>query len=136
MDKLESEDNAGTSRTGNLIDARKHSRFKLDADVKIYPRDSSRVMGRTVDISEQGLAAMLQIEIPLCLLYTSDVYKRQRNMLRTILNTQIAFGGFWSVPMKFLKNFVRALSARIALCISSGAASVSYTHLDVYKRQA
>jgi c-di-GMP-binding flagellar brake protein YcgR len=65
VDKLESEDNAGTSRTGNLIDARKHSRFKLDADVKIYPRDSSRVMGRTVDISEQGLAAMLQIEIPL-----------------------------------------------------------------------
>jgi c-di-GMP-binding flagellar brake protein YcgR len=64
-DKLESEDNIETSHTGKPIDARKHSRFKLDVDVKIYPRDSSRVTGRTVDISEQGLAVMLQIEIPL-----------------------------------------------------------------------
>ena len=64
-DKLGSEHDAGTSRTGKLIDARKHSRFKLDVDVKIYSRDGSRVMGRSVDISEQGLAVMLQIEIPL-----------------------------------------------------------------------
>ena len=63
--KSESENNIETSRTGKLIDARKHPRFKLDVDVKIYSRDSSRVMGRTVDISEQGLAVMLKIEIQL-----------------------------------------------------------------------
>jgi len=62
---LESEDNIETSRTGKLIDARKRPRFTLDVDVKIYPRDSSRVTGRTVVISEQGLAVMLKIEIPL-----------------------------------------------------------------------
>jgi len=62
---LASENDSGTSRTGKLIDARKHSRFNVDVDVKIYSRNSSRVMGRTVDISEQGLAVMVQIEIPL-----------------------------------------------------------------------
>jgi c-di-GMP-binding flagellar brake protein YcgR len=49
----------------NLTDARKHARFKLDTDVKIYPRTSTRITGRTVDISETGLAAMLKIEVPL-----------------------------------------------------------------------
>ena len=63
--KLGSENNTGTSTTGKLIDARKHSRFKLDVEVKIYSRDSSRVVGHSVDVSEQGLAVMLQIEIPL-----------------------------------------------------------------------
>lgn len=53
----------GTSRTGKLIDARKHSRFKWEVDVKIYSRTGDRRMGRTVDISEQGLAVMVQIEI-------------------------------------------------------------------------
>ena len=62
---MASENDSGTSRTGKLIDARKHSRFNVDVDVKIYSRNSSRVMGRTVDISEQGLAGMVQIEIPL-----------------------------------------------------------------------
>lgn len=64
-DKSETENNIETSRTGKLIDARKRPRFKLDVDVKIYPRDKSRVTGRTMDLSEQGLAVMLKIEIPL-----------------------------------------------------------------------
>ncbi len=60
-----SENDTQTSWTGKLIDARKYSRFKFEVDIKIYSRDRSRVVGRTVDISEQGLAVMLQIEIPL-----------------------------------------------------------------------
>ena len=63
--RLASENDSGTSRTGKLIDARKHSRFKWGVDVKIYSRTRDRLMGRTVDISEQGLAVMVQIEIPL-----------------------------------------------------------------------
>lgn len=64
-DKSEPENNIETSRTGKLIDARKRPRFKLEVDVKIYPRDKSRVPGRSLDISEQGLAVMMKIEIPL-----------------------------------------------------------------------
>lgn len=63
--KLESEKQSQARRAERLIDARQHPRFKLDGDVKIYPRTGSLVMGRTVDISKSGLAAMLKIEIPL-----------------------------------------------------------------------
>jgi c-di-GMP-binding flagellar brake protein YcgR len=62
---LESEKQSGASQIEKLIDARRRARFKLDSDVKIYSRTSSVVMGRSVDISETGLAAMLKIEIPL-----------------------------------------------------------------------
>jgi hypothetical protein len=61
---MESENQFGARRTERLIDARQYSRFKLDTDVKIYSRANSRVVGRTVDISEDGLAAILKIEIP------------------------------------------------------------------------
>ena len=63
--RLEPENQFGAGQTEMLIDARQHPRLKLDIDVKIYSRTSSRVMGRTVDISETGLAALLKIEIPL-----------------------------------------------------------------------
>ena len=62
---MESEKQSGASQTEKLSDARQHSRFKLDGDLKIYSRISSVVVGRTVDISEAGLAAMLQIEVPI-----------------------------------------------------------------------
>lgn len=61
---MESAKQAGASQTERLIDARQHSRFKLDVDVKIYSRISSVVTGRTLDISVAGLAAMLRIEVP------------------------------------------------------------------------
>jgi c-di-GMP-binding flagellar brake protein YcgR len=61
---LEFEKQSGASQTAR-IDARQHPRFKLDVDVKIYPRASGMVMGRAVDVSETGLGAMLKIEIPL-----------------------------------------------------------------------
>jgi c-di-GMP-binding flagellar brake protein YcgR len=62
---VESEKQSGASRTERLIDDRRHPRFKLDLDVKIYSRASTVLTGRSVDISETGLAAMLKIEIPL-----------------------------------------------------------------------
>jgi c-di-GMP-binding flagellar brake protein YcgR len=62
---LDPEKQSEANPTERLIDARQHPRFKLDVDVKIYSRASSLVMGRTVDISDAGLAAMLKIEISL-----------------------------------------------------------------------
>jgi len=61
---LEFEKQSG-ARQRERIDARQHPRFKLDVDVKIYPRACALVMGRAVDVSETGLAAMVKIEIPL-----------------------------------------------------------------------
>jgi c-di-GMP-binding flagellar brake protein YcgR len=62
---LESKNPFGARPTEGLIETRQYPRFKLDIDVKIYPRDGGLVRGRTVDIGEGGLAAMLKIEVPL-----------------------------------------------------------------------
>lgn len=61
--ELESEKQSEVSETERAIDARQHPRFKLDVDVKIYPRDSDMIKGHVVDISETGLAAMTTLEI-------------------------------------------------------------------------
>ena len=46
-------------------DARRHPRFKLEAELRIYPRNSPVVRGHTVDLSESGISAMLMVEVPL-----------------------------------------------------------------------
>ncbi|HEX3819198.1 MAG TPA: PilZ domain-containing protein [Candidatus Sulfotelmatobacter sp.] len=48
-----------------LVDARRHARFKLEANICVYPRNAEVVRGHTVDISESGVSAMLRGEVPL-----------------------------------------------------------------------
>jgi c-di-GMP-binding flagellar brake protein YcgR len=55
----------GTSQAHELVEARRHPRFKLDVDIRIYARNSAVVRGRTVDISESGISAMLMVEVPI-----------------------------------------------------------------------
>jgi len=54
---------AGTAR--KVVDARRHPRFKLEVDIRIYPRNRAVVRGHTVDISESGISAMLREEVKL-----------------------------------------------------------------------
>lgn len=76
-----------------MIEARRHPRYKVDIDVRIYPRNSAVVRGHSVDISESGISAMLRDEVPLgevmrleFTLPTGDVeihaLARQRNAFR------------------------------------------------------
>ncbi len=46
------------------MDARRHPRFKLEVDIRVYPRDCPVIRGNTVDISESGISAMLRVEVP------------------------------------------------------------------------
>ena len=48
-----------------MVDARRHPRFKLEVDIRVYPRDCPVVRGHTVDISESGISAMLLVEVPI-----------------------------------------------------------------------
>jgi hypothetical protein len=54
----------GTGRTPEAVDLRRHRRFKLEVDIRVYPRESAVVRGHTVDISESGISAMLREEVP------------------------------------------------------------------------
>ncbi len=48
-----------------MIEARRHPRYKIEVDVRIYPRNVQVVRGHSVDISESGLSAMIREEVPL-----------------------------------------------------------------------
>ena len=47
-----------------LVDARRHPRYRLETDIRVYPRNSAVVRAHTVDISESGISAMLRMEVP------------------------------------------------------------------------
>ena len=54
----------GTRHTRELVDARRHPRYKLEVAIRVYPRNASVVRGHTVDISESGISAILRVEVP------------------------------------------------------------------------
>jgi hypothetical protein len=47
------------------VDARRHPRFKIDIEITISSHTTRKVIGRSVDISESGLAAIFKAETPL-----------------------------------------------------------------------
>jgi hypothetical protein len=47
-----------------IADPRRQRRFKMETDIRIYSRSCGLLKGRTVDISESGIAAMLTLEAP------------------------------------------------------------------------
>lgn len=48
-----------------MIEARRHPRYTLEIDLRIYPRNSAVVRAHSVDISESGISAMLRDEVPI-----------------------------------------------------------------------
>ena len=63
--KLEVRSQLGTGKTSDIVDQRRHARFKLDVAIRVYPRNSPVIRGSTVDISESGISAMLLEEVPI-----------------------------------------------------------------------
>jgi PilZ domain len=62
--KLEIESPSVVTRFQPIDDPRRHPRFKMVTDIKVYSRNCGLLKGRTADISESGLAAMLTLEVP------------------------------------------------------------------------
>src|ERR1700758_4741880 len=55
----------GSGHMREFAEARRHPRYKLAADISVYPRNAPVVRGHTVDISESGISAMLRVEVPI-----------------------------------------------------------------------
>lgn len=51
--------------SGRSLEARRHPRYKLEVEIRVYPRNALVVRGQTVDISESGISAMLRVEVPI-----------------------------------------------------------------------
>lgn len=55
-----------TARTvQEIVDARRSPRFPLQVDITVHSRSCGALKGRTVDISESGISAMLTMEVPI-----------------------------------------------------------------------
>jgi PilZ domain len=61
---LEIESHSAVTRFHPIDDPRRQPRFEMVTDIRVYSRDCGLLKGRTVDISESGLAAMLTLEAP------------------------------------------------------------------------
>lgn len=61
---VKTENPTAVHRPWTVADSRRHPRFKLEIDVTINSRTCGMLTGRSVDISESGIAAMLTIEAP------------------------------------------------------------------------
>lgn len=62
---MEPENQFETSQAHEFVEARRHPRYRLEKDIRVYPRNAAVVRGHTVDISESGISAMLRVEVPL-----------------------------------------------------------------------
>lgn len=51
--------------TATFVELRRHARFKLDVEVIIHSQSEGVLKGRTVDISQSGIAALVKVEVPL-----------------------------------------------------------------------
>lgn len=61
---LEEFNQLGPGESRGAMDARRHPRFKIDVDIRVYPRDCPVVRVNTVDINKSGISAMLRVEVP------------------------------------------------------------------------
>ncbi|HEV2401531.1 MAG TPA: PilZ domain-containing protein [Candidatus Sulfotelmatobacter sp.] len=61
---MELDDQIGNHLAQRLMENRRHPRYKIEKDIRVYPRNAAVVRGHTVDISESGISAMLRVEVP------------------------------------------------------------------------
>jgi len=61
--ELEADDQPGAKHSPGSVELRRHPRFPLRADIRVYSRNAGLLTGYTVDISESGISAMLKLEL-------------------------------------------------------------------------
>ncbi len=61
---MKSQDPALARTIHEIVDARHSPRFALQIDITVYSRTSGALTGRTVDISQSGISAMLTMTVP------------------------------------------------------------------------
>jgi hypothetical protein len=63
MTDSKTQDQLAPRPAGRPVDERLYPRFQLDVEISVRIRGRARLRGRTVDISESGISAMLKLEI-------------------------------------------------------------------------
>jgi hypothetical protein len=61
---LDNRNQATAGPVSDLIERRREPRFKLEVEIKILSKSCGIVKGRTADLSESGISAVLNAEVP------------------------------------------------------------------------
>ncbi len=62
---MDPEKQPAASRVRDIVDARRHARFRLEVNIGVHSRTCGMLQGQTVDLSESGISALLRLEVPL-----------------------------------------------------------------------
>ena len=52
-----------TKTLARVTETRRHPRYQIEVEIRVYGRDSAVVRGHSVDISESGISALLSEEV-------------------------------------------------------------------------
>jgi hypothetical protein len=63
--ELEADDQPEAKDSACFVELRRHPRFPLHAEVRVYSRSAGLLTGYTVDISDSGISAMLRLDLPI-----------------------------------------------------------------------
>ena len=61
---MKAQNESATASVPGVVSTRHEPRFKLEVEISVRTRNHGVLAGRTVDISESGISAILKIEVP------------------------------------------------------------------------
>jgi PilZ domain len=116
-------ENAGmeTAHATALVELRRRPRFKLEVEVIIHSHSEGVLKGRTVDISESGIAAMVKVEVPLNELVQLDFKLPEGSVeIEALVRQRNAFRyGFQFVEQGTPREFIARACRRMARDLAS-----------------
>jgi hypothetical protein len=100
-----------------LIDRRCQPRFKIEVDIKIQSKSCGLLKGRTLDLSESGIAAILPLELPLGELVELDfTLPFGRVAIYAVVRQRSAFRyGFQFTESNFTEQIIRPTCRVLAM---------------------
>lgn len=100
-----------------LIDRRYQPRFKIEVDIKIHSKSRGLLKGRTVDLSESGISAILSLELPVGELVELDfTLPFGRVTIYAVVRQQSAFRyGFQFAESNFTEEIIRPTCRVLAM---------------------
>jgi len=118
MTDSETQDKPARYPGGGRVDARHHPRFQLDVEISVLVRGQPRLRGRTVDISQSGIAAMLRLEVEMGTVAELEFELPQEKISAlAVVRQRSAFRyGFQFVDPDSIRNSVRGSCAQLPPC--------------------
>jgi c-di-GMP-binding flagellar brake protein YcgR len=114
---LENHNHADADTVSDLIERRREARFKLEVEIKIHSKSCGTVKGRTADVSESGISAVLNAEVPVGELVELDftLPLGQVTIYAAVRERRAFRYGFQFVESNFIDDVIRPTCRVLAM---------------------